>query len=346
LPDSSIYFPAEDLTQPIVSAAGRHKIARQSAAGLPFSLIADRAGFLGWALALLLAAAGEVAVVTGQPFERARVLFLLAMVVALVSSVTWPTLPRCGTRRYRVAPLAFAAGLPLGRQDLAGWTRLFVLAGGALLALGAVPLTASRVYAPAATVWLLGITLIAVACVFRTRPRISRPSASTMALIAITLGTFALRVVNLTSLPPEVHGDEAAIGNDARRLLSGEQPNLFGLGWYQIDEISFGISAAFMRLFGNNLFGLRIAAVVQGTLSVSFTFLLVQRLFNLRMAIMAACLLSVAEIHVHYSRTGFHYIQACFTTVLLLYMLVRALDRRGFVDYVLLGLVGGLSLLV
>ena len=89
-----------------------------------------------------------------------------------------------------------------------------------------------------------------------------------------------------------MHGDEAAVGNDARLLFTFDQPNLFGLGWYQIDEISFAISAAFMHVFGDNLFGLRLASAVQGTLSITFTYLLVQRLFSMRAAVVAACLLA------------------------------------------------------
>ena len=51
-------------------------------------------------------------------------------------------------------------------------------------------------------------------------------------------------------------------------------------------------------------------------------------------------------MHLHFSRTGFTYMQAGIVTVLLLYLMHRALDRRGLLDYALFGMVGGLSLLV
>jgi 4-amino-4-deoxy-L-arabinose transferase-like glycosyltransferase len=296
------------------------------------NLVAPRAGFLGWALALWVATAGQVTIVTGGPIERARVLYLVAMAIAIVSSLTWPPLPSC----------KLSAGRPAG-VNAVQWGALGL---GAALALLSVPLTVRHMYPWAATSWIVGVVILVVTCVVQTRPRITRPSTATLALIAITLAAFVLRVVGLTTLPPEVHGDEAAIGNSARRLISGDDTNLFGLGWYAIDEVSFGVSAAFMRVFGNDLFGLRMASAVEGTLSVTFTFLLTQRLFGLRTAILASCLLSVAEMHLHYSRTGFTYIQACLTAVLLLYLMLRALERRGLLDYVLFGLVGGLSLLV
>jgi Dolichyl-phosphate-mannose-protein mannosyltransferase len=283
-------------------------------------------------MALWLAFAGEVTVVSGRPFDNARPWFLAAVGVALVSSLGWPELPAC--------KLASQAETP------ARGARVVGLLGAAALMLLAVPLTIAQAHALAAAAWLLGVAGAVVTSVVPNRPRWSRPSPASLALLAITLGAFVLRAVDLANLPPEVHGDEAAVGLEARRLLTGQVTDLFGLGWYQIDEISFAISAAAMRVFGNNLFGLRMASVILGTLSVTVTFLFAQRLFSTRVAIMAASLVSVAEMHVHYSRTGFTYIQGCVLTVLLLYLLVRALERRSLLDYVLLGLVGGLSLLV
>jgi 4-amino-4-deoxy-L-arabinose transferase-like glycosyltransferase len=297
---------------------------------LPSRAIAERAGLIGWGLALWLGWAGGVVVAGGSPFDRAMPFFVAAMLAAFASSFTWPSLVSC--------TLAAIQALPTPRS------RASVVASGAALCLLALPLTAALDYAVAAWAWVIGVLAITLACA--VPERFERPSRSTQVLLAITLAAFLLRVVDLAALPPEVHGDEAAVGNDARLLFTFNQPNLFGLGWYQIDEISFAISAAFMHVFGDNLFGLRLASAVQGTLSITFTYLLVQRLFSMRAAVIAACLLAGNEVHLHFSRTGFTYMQAGIVTVLLLYLMHRALDRRGLLDYVLFGIVGGLSLLV
>jgi 4-amino-4-deoxy-L-arabinose transferase-like glycosyltransferase len=119
-------------------------------------------------------------------------------------------------------------------------------------------------------------------------------------------------------------------------------PPVFATGWYEVPALSFAIPAASMAIFGDNLFGLRLASVIQGMLSVALLYLLARRLWGPRPALLAAALMAIAAWHIHFSRTGFHYMQAPVATLLVLLFLMRGLDSRRLLDFVLCGFALGL----
>src|SRR5262249_49347318 len=128
------------------------------------------------------------------------------------------------------------------------------------------------------------------------------------------------------------------------RLLSGETANAFGLGWASLPELSFVASALSLRLFGDGLFGLRMASVIQGSLAVGLLYGVVKRLFSIQAAALAALVLAVSQMAVHYGRIGNNYVQALFSSLLLVYFLLRGLSSRHPVEFLLAGLAAGLTL--
>jgi len=192
--------------------------------------------------------------------------------------------------------------------------------------------------------WAAGLVFLLVA-VPRQPRRYGPPmsAAHWAALAAVLVVAAALRGWQLSELPAQVHGDEAACGIEARRILNGEVPNLLGLGWYEIPYISFAISAVAMALLGDDLFGLRAASVFQGVVSVAVLYFLMRRLYGGRAALIAAFLLAVSHWHLHFSRIGTDYMQASLATLVALFFFVRA-RRDGVVrDWVWAGLALGLA---
>jgi sugar lactone lactonase YvrE len=292
-----------------------------------------------WSVAVALAFVGQFVFLGRASPDEARPWHLAALAVALG------------------AGLVSGTSLPLAQTlGSGGVTRpqprsLLALLFGVALILVSVGLTAARLYEPATATWLTGIGVLIVGAAAAPMerallPRLTRDRMLLLTVVTLGVVALALRTIRLVDLPPEVHGDEAAIGIAARKLLSGEERNLFGLGWYEIPNVSFAMSAVIMRLLGDDLFGLRMASALQGTLTVILTYLLARRLFGARAALVAAALLAAAEMHLHYSRTGYSYMQAGLATVLVLYLMLRALDYRRLIDYVLFGLAGGLCLQV
>lgn len=194
--------------------------------------------------------------------------------------------------------------------------------------------------------WLGGLVVLLVAS--RRASASHRPfpvygSAERAALFLILVVAAVLRLWRLAEWPAQVHGDEAACGIEARRILAGEVPNLLGVGWYDIPYISFAISAAFMAVFGDDLGGLRMASAVQGVASVAVLHALIRRLHGVRAALLAAALLAVSHWHIHFSRVGTDYMQASFAVLLALFYFVRARQDGRTGDWLLAGYSLGLA---
>lgn len=229
--------------------------------------------------------------------------------------------------------------------------RLLIAAGVWAVGFAVVQLGWAAAYESAFVTWLIGLALTAVGFGIATprsevaRWRLDRRRVFEMAVVlGILAVAVALRLPDLSQIPPEVHGDEAACGLEARRILHGEVRNLFTVGWYQIPNISFAISAAAMAVLGEDLWGFRMASAIQGVLAVLLLYLLAKRLFSARVAALAAFLLAVSHWEIHFSRAGINYVQAQVATLLVLYFLVRGVQRRQPLDWLLAGFASGLSL--
>ncbi len=158
-------------------------------------------------------------------------------------------------------------------------------------------------------------------------------------LLAVAL---ELRLPGLTDQPYVVHGDEAACGLEALRWLNGGVPSLISTGWYGLPVAGYGIPALVMRVAGANLFGLRLSSVLLGVASIALLYALTREFAGRRLAFVAAALLTVTHIFIHFSRMGIHYIHAPFVVLLTLWLLVRSLRSKNVLAAMLAGV--GLSL--
>src|SRR5579859_595366 len=236
------------------------------------------------------------------------------------------------------------------RRRLGG---LAMMALGGLYALIATLLLVVRQPESAATwVWLFGVlaTFVGAMLLSTNSWRFHWPRATESWLeLAIFLAVVAiaiwLRLPDLAALPPNVHGDEADVGLLAREILAGRMPVLLATApAAEATALTFAVHAATMRLFGDNLFGLRMGSAIEGVLSVILLYLFARRLWGPRPALMAAALMAVAAWHIHFSRTGFHYMQAPVAILLTLYFLVRGVQDQRILDWVVCGFALGLSI--
>jgi len=167
-----------------------------------------------------------------------------------------------------------------------------------------------------------------------------------LAVLGILVLALWLRLPNLETIPPRIFEDEGQTGLEARRILRGQVQNMFWLGWAGLTYLNYGIQSLGLRVFGDNLFGLRMASTVQGLISLLLLYLIVRRLFGVRPALVAAFLLAVSHFQIHYSRDGANFMSGLLFTLLVFYFLLRALDTRSAVDFVLAGIAIGLCLVV
>ncbi|MBV9547403.1 MAG: glycosyltransferase family 39 protein, partial [Chloroflexi bacterium] len=315
---------------------------------------ADLLGVRVWLLAAAAALVG--AMVGGGPDRDRATPWLIAAALLGVVSVRLleagaPPSTGSSADTERMQTGGCAAWHPRGheRRQVAGW---------GLLALGAFAATAATAIVLAkgpdvlaTTTWVVALASVALGATLSSARHSERrhwqhcmsalPELTCLAaVVAIAVW---LRLPDLVGVPPNVHPDEGGFGNGARQILAGKMPIVFPTGWFDVPASSFAISALVMLVFGNDLFGLRMASVIEGALTVVVLYLLGRRLWGARPALVAAALLSIAAWHVHFSRMGSQHMQAPLAILLVLYFLIRGVQDALLLDWVLCGFAIGLS---
>jgi 4-amino-4-deoxy-L-arabinose transferase-like glycosyltransferase len=159
-------------------------------------------------------------------------------------------------------------------------------------------------------------------------------------LTAVALG---LRLVALASVPALLAGDEAAMGLEGQKVLAGALRNWFGTGWFSHPSLYFVLLAASQRLLGYSVTALRVTSALAGALTVPGLYVAVRRWCSVRVALIAAALLTTYHFHLHYSRLGLNNVWDALFLVWTLYWLDRALEERQVWPWACLGMVLGLA---
>jgi 4-amino-4-deoxy-L-arabinose transferase-like glycosyltransferase len=162
---------------------------------------------------------------------------------------------------------------------------------------------------------------------------------------ALLLVGALLRTYILTLHPFPWSGDESSIGTDASRILKGEVTNFFEGGWSGQPNWSFIPTAITEIIFGKTILAVRLVSMLDGTLTILFTYLLARELFdrNKTIALVAAGFMVAFPLHLEFSRIGVNNIMDSLNASMVLWLVVRAIrtDRPG--DYLWAGILGGLT---
>jgi uncharacterized membrane protein len=164
-------------------------------------------------------------------------------------------------------------------------------------------------------------------------------------LLLATAAVLALlfRFYELPSKPYGIWFDEAQNGIVARDILHGARPIFVG-DWSKLPALFFYVFAVSLKLFGDDIFALRLVSTAAGLGAVGFTYLLGKELFGVRGGVIAAFLLAVMRWHVNFSRFAMHGIFAPLFEVIVLYFLVRGLKQKGVGNFVVSGMAVGIGL--
>jgi len=196
--------------------------------------------------------------------------------------------------------------------------------------------------------WGLGMAVPILGCI------IASLSAGTVARLLATHRTdlhiagglfllaLLLRLPDLTASPGFVHGDEAMCGLWARAFNAGGI-SLLSIGWHGLPVLSYAVGGLALRLFGDDLLGLRTGSALLGSATVVLTYLLARQLFTRRAAVLSAGILATGFLAATFSRTGLHDIQGPAWTVLVVYLMVLWLRHGGALTALLVGMAMVLS---
>lgn len=163
-------------------------------------------------------------------------------------------------------------------------------------------------------------------------------------MVLCILVAAALRLPNLVENPPGLHYDEAANGILAGDIgIRGESP-IFIPSYTGKEPLFFYFAGNLMRLIGESVYALRMAAALLGIMTVAATYRLGKELFGeRRIALIAAALLAVSFWHVLFSRLGFRAVSQPLMQALTVAALFYGLRKDSRLWLVLAGVALGLS---
>lgn len=164
-----------------------------------------------------------------------------------------------------------------------------------------------------------------------------------IAIITLTLAAFIIRIINIKILPMPFSGDEAVWAMQAQDVNNGLLKNPFISGFWGIPTINFFISAFFHRFFTTEV-AQRLPSVITGALSIPALYLFLRSIWGKVIAFAAAVFLVGYHFHHHWSRIGMSHIADTLIAPLAFYLAWNVMTYRRKADFVMLGLVLGLSL--
>ncbi|MDI9547235.1 MAG: phospholipid carrier-dependent glycosyltransferase [Chloroflexota bacterium] len=170
-----------------------------------------------------------------------------------------------------------------------------------------------------------------------------------LALVLITCLAAALRLYQLGVVPPGFQFDEAFNAIDARGVLAGNRP-LFLPANAGREVVYTYVQASLIRLFGLNVWTLRLASALFGTLAVPLAYVLLRvilRRDSRRIALFTSLTLAISLWHIHFSHYGIRVIMmpVIFSLAFGAYWLGHHAEtsRRRIAAYAASGLLIGLS---
>jgi 4-amino-4-deoxy-L-arabinose transferase-like glycosyltransferase len=155
------------------------------------------------------------------------------------------------------------------------------------------------------------------------------------------IGIF-FRFYQLDALPPGLHPDEAANGQDVFRIFSGDIRALYATNGPR-ESLFFFFQAAFIKALGNTVLAIRLAPALMGTLAIIAVYYWGKDWFGQRVGLLAAFFLAVNPWVVIISRDGFRASMTPLMVATVAYLGGRAIKTRQMNYFIGTGIFLGLG---
>jgi len=163
--------------------------------------------------------------------------------------------------------------------------------------------------------------------------------------VLIVFGALFLRTYKLGTLPPGVYPDEAVNGVDAITANAMHNWQSFYTNNNGREGLFMNLIALGFSLFGISVVTLKMWSVLFGTLTVLGVILLGEELLKSRRAgLIAGFLTATSFWAINFSRIGFRAIMLPFVLVFTIFFLIRGIQKKKILDYILAGMFFGLGL--
>ena len=163
-------------------------------------------------------------------------------------------------------------------------------------------------------------------------------------VVSLTLLAAALRLWQLGAIPQGIHGDEAQVGMDARRVLADGWIGAYTPAALGQPSGHAYLTAPFIELFGSTDWSVRLPLALAGIAAVPLCYLLFRLHTARAVAVIAAFLLATSLWHIHYSRTAHWPISYPTVALGVLVLWTLAVQRGQWYWFVAAGALLGLGL--
>jgi uncharacterized membrane protein len=165
-------------------------------------------------------------------------------------------------------------------------------------------------------------------------------------MVLVLLLALVLRLINLGGRP--MWYDEAFAVLYAEKplatMLYGTLTQVGGAAADVHPLFFYSMLHAWMLVAGQSPAAVRALSVLVGTATVGMAYLLARRLFDRRVGLAAALIVAVAPFHVYYSQEARMYVWLGFAAAGMAYFFVRAWAAGGWLNWLVFGLFGALTL--
>lgn len=165
-----------------------------------------------------------------------------------------------------------------------------------------------------------------------------------VALGLLMLCALVLRVAWLGTVPGNITADEADNLATIFHIEVTGEPGFFGLDWKPQPAMSMYLFRASMAVFGNDIFGMRMASAILSTLALLPYYALARRVVQPLAALAGAALLATGLWYLNFSRSGWENVHVAFYALLAAWTLTVALERRQLRWFALAGVAAALGL--
>ncbi len=162
------------------------------------------------------------------------------------------------------------------------------------------------------------------------------------ALLVVASGL--LRFVLLGVFPGNLMADEADNLSFIFQVLYGNGPGFFGLDWKPAPAFSMYVTAPFVALFGDSIFGLRFLSAAVSIIALFPLYALYRRHVSPAAALLSLALLTTSVWYLNFSRSGWENVDVVLITALAFWLLTIALESQRWRYWALAGAVASLGL--
>ena len=164
-------------------------------------------------------------------------------------------------------------------------------------------------------------------------------------LLAILIGAFLARSINISTIPSGIYPDEAVNGTDALRANATGNYQLFYEDNNGREGLFINLQALSIKIFGNTIFALKLCSIIFGALTVLGIFLLAREIFQTdRAGLTGAYLTAFSYWAINFSRIGFRAIMVPFILSFAFYFIFKGIKTKKYSDFLIGGLIYGAGL--